>query len=59
MSESQQPQTSQLAGAKLALRSAQLERDIMRQTGHKREAMVRRYIWEAGLFEHNAAEGLL
>ncbi|MBA3532150.1 MAG: tyrosine-type recombinase/integrase [Ardenticatenales bacterium] len=31
------------------------ERDIMRQTGHKSEAMVRRYIREGNLFRDNAA----
>lgn len=35
------------------------ERDIMRQTGHKSEKMVRRYIRDARLFEGNAADGLL
>ena len=32
-----------------------LSRDIMRQTGHKSEAMVQRYIREANLFVANAA----
>ncbi|MBA3534258.1 MAG: tyrosine-type recombinase/integrase [Ardenticatenales bacterium] len=31
------------------------ERDIMRQTGHKSEAMVRRYVREGNLFRDNAA----
>jgi integrase len=31
------------------------ERDIMRQTGHRSTAMVRRYIPEGALFRHNAA----
>jgi len=31
----------------------------MRQTGHTSAEMVRRYIREAGLFDDNAAEGLL
>lgn len=35
------------------------ERDIMRQTGHKSVAMVRRYIRIGELFRGNAAEGLL
>lgn len=35
------------------------ERDIMRQTGHKSEKMVRRYIRQAQLFTDNAASGLL
>jgi integrase len=35
------------------------ERDIMRQTRHKSEKMVRRYIRGAKLFERNAADGLL
>lgn len=35
------------------------ERDIMRQTGHKSEKMVRHYIRNAELFRDNAADGLL
>jgi integrase len=35
------------------------ERDIMRQTGHKTEKMVRKYIRGAKLFDKNAADGLL
>lgn len=35
------------------------ERDIMRQTGHKSERTLRKYIREADLFRDNAAEGLL
>lgn len=35
------------------------ERDIMRQTGHRSERTVRKYIREANLFRDNAAEGLL
>lgn len=35
------------------------ERDIMRQTRHKSERMVRRYIRGAKLFDRNAADGLL
>jgi integrase len=35
------------------------ERDIMRQTGHRSERTVRRYIREANLFRGNAADGLL
>lgn len=35
------------------------ERDIMRQTGHKSEKMVRKYIRGAKLFDKNAADGLL
>ena len=31
----------------------------MRQTRHKSAAMVRRYMREAGVFQDNAAEGLL
>lgn len=35
------------------------ERDIMRQTGHKSVAMVRKYIRPGELFRGNAADGLL
>ncbi len=35
------------------------ERAIMRQTGHRSVAMVRRYIRDAELFQDNAAAGLL
>lgn len=35
------------------------ERDIMRQTRHKSERMVRKYIRHAKLFDNNAADGLL
>lgn len=35
------------------------ERDIMRQTGHRSVAMLRRYIREGELFRDNAAAGLL
>ncbi len=35
------------------------ERDIMRQTGHRSVAMLRRYIRQAELFRDNAADGLL
>ena len=35
------------------------ERDIMRQTGHKSERTLRKYIREANLFRDNAADGLL
>lgn len=35
------------------------ERDIMRQTRHKSERMVRKYIRGAKLFDRNAADGLL
>ena len=42
-----------------AARSWKTERDIMRQTRHKSAQIVRRYIREAGVFENNAAEGLL
>jgi site-specific recombinase XerD len=45
--------------ATAAARAGKSERAIMRQTGHKSAAMVRRYIREAGLFEDNAAAGLL
>jgi integrase len=42
-----------------AARARETERDIMRQTRHKSASMVRRYIREAGVFQDNAAEGLL
>ena len=45
--------------ASSAARARKTERDIMRQTRHTSAAMVRRYIREAGVFEDNAAEGLL
>jgi integrase len=45
--------------ATAAARAGKSERAIMRQTGHKSAAMVRRYIRAAGLFEDNAAAGLL
>lgn len=35
------------------------ERDIMRQTGHRSERTLRKYIREANLFTANAADGLL
>lgn len=31
---------------------------IMRQTGHKSDAMVRRYIRAASLFKDNASDGI-
>jgi integrase len=34
------------------------ERAIMNQTGHRSQAMVRRYIWEGNLFNDNAAARL-
>lgn len=44
--------------ATAAARSGAAERDIMRQTGHKSEAMVRRYIRDGNLFRANAAATL-
>jgi integrase len=38
-----------------AARGGALSRDIMRQTGHKSEAMVQRYIRDANAFVNNAA----
>ena len=44
--------------ATAAARGGASERDIMRQTGHKSEAMVRRYIRDGNLFRANAAGAL-
>lgn len=44
--------------ATAAARGGASERDIMRQTGHKSEAMVRRYIRDGNLFRTNAAGAL-
>jgi integrase len=44
--------------ATAAARGGAQERDIMRQTGHRSEAMVRRYIREGSLFRSNAAAAL-
>jgi integrase len=58
--------TAALAGHSLraglataAAKAGKSERAIMRQTGHKSAAMVRRYIRDAELFTDNAAAGLL
>jgi integrase len=45
--------------ATAAAKAGKSERAIMRQTGHRSVAMVRRYIREADLFNDNAAAGLL
>jgi len=45
--------------ATAAAAAGKAERDIMRQTGHKSTAMVRRYIRIGELFADNAADGLL
>lgn len=45
--------------ATAAARAGVEERDIMRQTRHKSERILRRYIRGAKLFEDNAADGLL
>ena len=42
-----------------AAKAGKSERAIMKQTGHRSVAMVRRYIREAELFQENAAAGLL
>lgn len=42
-----------------AAKAGRSERSIMRQTGHRSSAMVRRYIREAEVFNDNAAKGLL
>jgi len=44
--------------ATAAARGGASERDIMRQTGHKSAAMVRRYIRDGNLFRANAAGAL-
>jgi integrase len=41
--------------ATAAARAGVEERDIMRQTGHRSERMVRKYIREGQLFRNNAA----
>ncbi len=45
--------------ATAAAKAGKSERAIMRQTGHRSERMVRRYIRDADLFSDNAAAGLL
>jgi integrase len=45
--------------ATTAAKAGKSERAIMRQTGHRSVAMVRRYIRDADLFSDNAAAGLL
>ena len=45
--------------ATAAAKAGKSERTIMRQTRHRSEKMVRKYIREAELFEGNAAAGLL
>jgi len=45
--------------ATAAAKAGKSERAIMRQTGHRSVAMVRRYIRDADLFNDNAAAGLL
>jgi integrase len=45
--------------ATAAAKAGKSERAIMRQTGHRSERMVRRYIREASLFDDNAAAGLV
>jgi integrase len=59
-------QPSGLAGHSLraglataAAKAGKSERSIMRQTGHRSAAMVRRYIRDGELFSENAAAGLL
>ena len=42
-----------------AAKAGKTDRAIMRQTGHKSAAMLARYIREVGLFDDNAAAGLL
>lgn len=42
-----------------AARAGKSEAAIMRQTGHRSTAMVRRYVREATLFQDNAADGVL
>jgi integrase len=42
-----------------AAKAGKSEQAIMRQTGHRSTAMVRRYIRDSGLFNDNAAAGLL
>lgn len=44
--------------ATAAAKAGKSERAIMRQTGHKSERMVRRYIRDASLFDDNAAGGI-
>ena len=45
--------------ATAAAQAGVCERDIMKQTGHRSERMVRRYIRDGGLFRDNAASSLL
>jgi integrase len=45
--------------ATAAAAAGKSERAIMRQTGHRSEVMLRRYIRDGELFLENAAEGLL
>ena len=44
--------------ATAAAKAGKSERAIMRQTGHKSERMVRRYIRDASMFDDNAAGGI-
>jgi site-specific recombinase XerD len=44
--------------ATTAARNGATERSIMKQTGHRSVAMVRRYIRDAELFTHNAGAKL-
>jgi integrase len=44
--------------ATAAARAGKSERAIMKQTGHKSERMVRKYIREATLFDDNAAASI-
>lgn len=44
--------------ATAAAKAGRSERAIMRQTGHRSERMVRRYIRDASLFDDNAAGGI-
>lgn len=44
--------------ATAAAKAGKSERTIMKQTGHKSERMVRRYIRDASLFDENAAGGI-
>jgi integrase len=42
-----------------AAKAGKEERHIMRHLGHRSEAMTRRYVREANVFDNNAADGLL
>jgi hypothetical protein len=48
-----------LAGFTAAAKAGKPERVIVEQTGHKSIAQLRKYVCEGGLFEENAAGGLL